>query len=87
MSHFDKFSLDQLAEQALQMNLLDDYRALDAFTYLDVNGKRYVYDAWMARTFLLGLLHGASCPRSEGRVLKLTPVTQVAEPVARVSLG
>lgn len=66
MSHFDKLSLDQLAARAVQLCLLDDYRTLDAFFYLEVNGKRYVYDAWMARTFLLGLMHGA-CTRADPR--------------------
>ena len=74
-------SFDQLAERAAQMGLLDDYRALQPFIYLEVNEKRYVFDRTMARTFLLGLINGASARRGEKRLLQMPPQAQMREPV------
>ena len=51
MLHLYGLTLDQLADQASQMNLLDDYRLLQPFVYIEVNESRYVLDASMARTF------------------------------------
>lgn len=76
-------SLDQLVAKADGMNLLDDYRALDPFFYIDVNGSRYVLDASMARTFLLGLINGAQCRRADKRLLTMPPPAQAREPITR----
>ena len=76
-----EFSFDQLAERATQMGLLDDYRALEPFVYLEVNEKRYVFDRTMARTFLLGLINGACCRHGEKRLLQMPPPAQMREPV------
>ena len=76
-------SLDQLAEQADQMNLLDDYRLLEPFVYIEVNQSRYVLDASMARTFLLGLINGAHCRRGDKRFLTMPSPAQTREPVTR----
>ena len=74
-------SFDQLTERATQMGLLDDYRALQPFIYLEVNEKRYMFDRTMARTFLLGLINGAYCRRIDKRMLPMPPPAQVREPV------
>ncbi len=74
-------SFDQLAERAAQMGLLDYYRALQPFVYLEVNEKRYVFDRTMARTFLLGLINGASCRRLDKRMLQMPSPAQTREPV------
>ncbi len=74
-------SFDQLAERAAQMGLLDDYRALQPFVYLEVNERRYVFDRTMARTFLLGLINGAYCRGGEKRLLHRPPPAQVRGPV------
>ena len=42
---------------------------------------RYVFDRTMARTFLLGLINGASARRGEKRLLQMPPPAQVREPV------
>ena len=77
-------SLDQLADQASQMNLLDDYRTLDPFIYIEVNGSRYVLDASMARTFMLGLLNGAQCRQADKRILAMPAPAQTREPLTRL---
>ena len=76
-------SLDQLADQAWQMSLLDDYRALDPFIYIEVNEARYVFDVSMARTFLLGLINGAQCRRPDKRMLSMPTQAHTREPLTR----
>lgn len=76
-----ELSFDQLAERATQMDLLEDFRALEPFVYLQVNDKRYVFDRTMARTFLLGLINGAFVRRGEKRLLSMPPPAQMREPV------
>lgn len=77
-------SLDQLAARAEQMDLLDDYRALDPFIYIEVNTTRYVLDASMARSFLLGLINGAQCRPAEKRLLTMPAPAQTRDPLARI---
>ena len=77
-------SLNQLADQASEMNLLDDFRALDPFIYIEVNEARYVLDASMARTFLLGLINGAQCRQADKRILSMPAPAQTREPLTRV---
>ena len=77
-------SLDQLADHAWQMNLLDDYRALDPFIYIEVNDARYVFDVSMARTFLLGLINGAQCRRTDKRMRSMPTPAHTREPLTRV---
>ena len=76
-------SLEQLADQAFQMNLLEDYRTLHPFIYLAVNGSRYVLDVSMARTFLFGLIIGAQCLRADKRSLPMPPPAQARDPLTR----
>ncbi len=77
-------SLDQLADQAAELNLLDDYRALEPFIYIEVNASRYVLDVSMARTFLLGLINGAHCRRIDKRNLAMPSPAQTREPLTRL---
>lgn len=81
MVELSERSFDQLAHQAIQMDLLDDYRTLEPFIYLEVNAKRYVFDRTLARMFLLGLINGASCRRREERLLPVPFSAQRREPV------
>ncbi len=56
MRYLGNYSTDELMRAATELGILTDHQQMDRFLYLEIAGRRYVFDLDLARIFLMGAL-------------------------------